>query len=141
MNRAFKTFVLWLLLSALPLQGVAAVAKATCGPKHHSLMVADTHDHHHDHGDATPHHHHGDEAELSPAVPEHIDSEPDADVTAKASTCSACAACCTGAAAPPSGIDLMPTLPTSASIAISPAATFIGHIPASLERPPRHSLA
>ena len=139
MNRMLKTFFLWLLLATLPLQGVAAVVKATCGEKHHSMMV-DSHDHHHDHAGTSPHHH-GDAADHALASQDSSSTTADTDDVAKAATCSACAACCVGASAPPSSLDPIPELPASASLVISPAVAFVLHIPASLERPPQHTLA
>jgi hypothetical protein len=140
MDRVFKTLLLWLILAALPLQGVASVVKATCGAKHHPMMVAGSPDnHHHDHSDAR--HHHGHENDHSAAAHDGPGLEPDADVVAKASTCSACAACCVGATAPPTRLNLTPVLAVSASIVIAPALAFIGHIPAGPERPPQYSLA
>lgn len=136
MTRLLKTFLIWLLMAALPLQGLAAVVSASCGPNHHSpsMVMADADAHHHDGGSA---HHHGDSeaaAALAGGAPG------DTENTQQASSCSACAACCVGATAPPSSLGLASADRISESVVSSPAVAFIGHIPASLDRPPQHSL-
>lgn len=139
MIRALNTVMIWLMLAALPLQGVAAVAKSTCGPRHHAMMVAGTPDHHHNHADVA--NHDGQANHHSAASLDQAQHGSDGDVTAKASSCSACSACCIGAAAPPSDVSLPPKPMASDAIAVFPAVAFIDHIPAGLERPPRYSLA
>lgn len=59
----------------------------------------------------------------------------------KGYSCSACAACCFGAAVPPSVVSWNPA-PTTAEVAFdSHPLLFTGHIPPGLERPPRHFFA
>jgi hypothetical protein len=61
MNRVLKTFLLWLLLAALPFQGFAAAVQASCGPMAHhgsSEMVME----------AQPRQHEGDDAASSSTV-------------------------------------------------------------------------
>jgi len=151
MNRALKTFLLWILIVALPLQAAAAVAKASCGPRHHSVssvasMGADEHWHAHDDVGSAPHHHGATDINAitdQPGVADVTDTADDASAQAsnagqiKTSYCSACAACCAGAVAPPSG-EVKVTLPnTSVAAVIPPAVSFTEIVPSGLERPPR----
>lgn len=144
MTRVFKTFLLWLLIAALPLQGMATVVQASCGPRHHAISSTGTGmaDHHHASGE-TPHAH-------SDMVVQKADvgADSEADVGSgvessskpfhKLSSCSACAACCFGAVAPPSSLSTTPVLSSVEAAVLSPVVSFTGFIPAGLERPPRH---
>ena len=140
MNRALKTFLLWLLLAALPLQGMAAAIQASCGPAHlHSGQAAPaaTHNHFHEAGaghDAAGHDH-------SHAAADAARNADDASASsAKASahgSCSACAACCIGATAPPPVSFPAPYRGNSESVAVSPPPLVAGFIPGGLERPPK----
>jgi hypothetical protein len=145
MKRVLKTFLLWLLLAALPIQGMAAVIKASCGPKHHSslsvVMNAETRHHH----DGTGHHDHA--ADHAVIVADQMDSlsapdeSADANQSQQSGYCSACATCCTGTVAPPFASVWVPEHSRSETKAVFPIPLFTGHIPASLERPPRHIFA
>lgn len=144
MNRALKTLLLWLLIAALPLQGLAAVIQASCGPAHHdgSEISAVSTQYHHDsemaldhHDGAAATHHYASEL---PATSDH----PSAPDKHQSSVCSACAACCVGAVAlisPPS--IFIPAHTSSELVVISPSPLVTGFIPAGLERPPKHILA
>lgn len=131
MNRLFKTFVLWLMLAVLPLQGFAAALQASCGPSqeqvishattmsgHHDMMVA----HAKELTDGAQHKHAGGAGKKH----QHENS-----------ICSACAACCVGASVPPTAF----TLPSAAFVAdvyfIYPTAICAGITLAGLERPPK----
>lgn len=144
MNRVFKTFMLWLLIAALPIQGIAAVVQASCGPRHHAVSSASAGmvDHHHD-GSVTPHSHsdmvgHDTDMNADRLADAGSDSESSSRQIQKISSCSACAACCFGAAAPPPSLLITPVLSTAGVAVLSPVVSFTGFIPASLERPPRH---
>jgi hypothetical protein len=142
MNRILKTFLLWLLIAALPLQGMAAIIKASCGPRHHSLspVTMSVVEHHHD-GSAAPHEHVNviaDGTTVDFEVANKTDSKSaDGEPVHKTSYCSACAACCTGAVAPPPAVSLNPAFIAVEATVIPPVDSFIGFIPAGLERPPR----
>jgi hypothetical protein len=143
MIRILKTLLLWLLIAALPVQGMAAVMKASCGPAHHGAMptVTTVNEHHHDQHASHEHEHH-----------DHAIAHSDSTASGSAmttdqssaghqhenSSCSACAACCAGAVAPPSALLLAPVHGSSEAVLISPAPLVTGHIPDGLERPPRH---
>jgi hypothetical protein len=142
MNRVLKTFLLWLLIAALPLQGMAAVIKASCGPRHHDMpsVMMSVVEHHHDSSSA-PHQH--DMADMNSAADvasaaNTADDSQNLKQVHKTSYCSACAACCVGAVAPPSVVYLVSPLARGETVAIAPLVSFTGFIPASLERPPKH---
>jgi hypothetical protein len=134
MNRVLKTFLLWLLLAALPLQGIAAAVQASCGPAAHDGAAEMT-------MQAKSHHHEGDGAADSASVVAASSDGDSADIQHKNSVCSACAACCVGAVAPPSISTLTPAYSTSLPAVSSPAPLVAGFIPAGLERPPKRITA
>lgn len=131
MNKKFKTALLWLLLFALPLQGFAASAMLFCKTSHHHetmMQVSSQGDH--DHA-AHQHDQHG----LSTTAAD--TSSQSGGLQHDMTKCSACAACCVGAAIVSSlGNGFSSAPPDSHSIPFS-AVRFAGHIPAGLERPPR----
>ena len=134
MNRVLKTFMLWLLLAALPLQGFAAAVQASCGPMAHhgsSEMVMQ----------AESHNHEGDGAASASIVAAAKSSGGLADAKHKSSFCSACATCCVGAVAPPSVSILTPVYSNSLPVIFSPVPLVAGFIPAGLERPPKRITA
>jgi hypothetical protein len=148
MNRTFKTLLLWLLMAVLPVQGLAAAIKASCGPAHHTSLpvVSMVAQHHHDSDAAHGHHH--DDATGQSAASTADDTSSDALATAsdsssisKSSYCSACAACCIGAVAPPTVLIWTPARGSSESVVLSPMPLVTGYIPSGLERPPRHIFA
>lgn len=141
MNRVFKTFLLWLMMAALPIQGMAAVIKASCGPRHHDMPSAMMSVVEHHHESATKPHQH-DLADMSAAADDEsatnvADVPQNSKSVHKTSYCSACAACCVGAVAPPSILSLASPLTKGETVAIPPLVSFTGFIPASLERPPK----
>jgi hypothetical protein len=142
MNRILKTLLLWLLIAALPLQGLAATIQSSCGPSHHASMMSDVPASIHQHGDGMTHSHGGDERPAqaladdasSPVQASGDGAQPSKHAT---SSCSACAVCCVGAVAPPSVSLWTPVYSSSESVISSPDPLITGFIPASLERPPK----
>jgi len=127
MHRFLKTFLFWLLLAALPLQGFAAAMQLSCGPANHPVSApaaATTHEHHHDAGaDPTAHADH-------PAMSKHAGS-----------SCSACLACCIAAMAIPSRGVIPPACSASAPAAAASHPLRADFIPGGLERPPKRIAA
>ena len=134
----------WLLLLALPLQGFAAATMINCGPNHHRMMgaaMADTPEvQRHGVGGQHPH-------EMSVAAGHHEGASNDGDAPSvhhldklMKFKCSACAACCMGAAMPTAGlvITAVPPAMTTASFVSTPHADFLSD---GLDRPPRLLLA
>jgi hypothetical protein len=140
MNRTLKTLLLWLLIAVLPIQGLAAAMQASCGPAHHTASaisaITEAHSHagkvtySHDGQDAVTHH----AASDAPVTADHSSGTPHKHQSA---FCSACAACCVGAVAPPSAAIQTPVYSNSGLIVISPPPLVTGFIPAGLERPPK----
>lgn len=134
MNRVLKTFLLWLLLAALPLQGFAAAVQTSCGPTAHhgsSEMVIQPHSHHHE----------GDGAASGATVVAANSAGDSAHSKHKSAFCSSCATCCVGAVAPPSVSLLTPVYSSSLPVVSSPSPLVTGFIPAGLERPPKRITA
>jgi len=124
--RFLVRYLLWLLIAALPLQGVAAAAMAC----HNGLRQA-----------AAASHQMADTAEhLDAAATAHCAGDQKHHPASEHGKCSQCASCCIGAAAPPA-MDMTVTpadLPATVFAASEPAMT--GHVPATLERPPRQRI-
>lgn len=135
MTRVLKTFLLWLLLAVLPLQGIAAAAQTSCGPMSHhdsSELVVVMQPHHHHDGDAAVS---AVKVALAKAIGDSTHSKH------KSAFCNACATCCVGAVAPPFVSVLTPVYSGSQPVVFSPAQLVTGFIPAGLERPPKRITA
>lgn len=118
--------LIWALALALPLQAMAATLMLGCGDhggRQSTNSSAYQPTQQHEHGSGLEHAHHSGDA---PAQADH--------------QCSACAACCVGAALP----SAMPILPDSAGHGVhiaQPEAARPSITMAGLERPPRPVLA
>lgn len=138
----FRLVIVWFVALALPVQGIAAVTMAHCGPGHDRMAAENQQAHHaHEAAGATMAHH--DDA----AAPQHADpAEPTGAEPAKPQPpsvgelakykCSSCAACCAGAALPSS----MPRMPEPVFAAAAFADRVITIDPISTagpDRPPR----
>lgn len=147
MNRVCKILLIWLLMAALPLQGMAAAVTLSCGSAFSGIGFADPQaaDQHTDmfpqapgefmHAHASPHVSHDalSDASHHAGMSEH---EHDAHQH-KDGRCSACAACCFGTIALPSAPIFSVFGNGSDIVTTSPPALAGSHIPPSLERPPR----
>lgn len=139
MNRALKTFLVWLLLAVLPLHAVAA-GRLSCGPVHQQSSqesidpVSQSHEYM-----ADAHAQHGGE-HASQVDDSMADAEPADSKAEKKSyaTCSACSAFCLGAVAPPSTHLAVPAVDGSDAVVVAPAAFAVGFIQDGPQRPPRH---
>lgn len=130
MTRAFKTFLVWLLMAVLPLHAVAAGIGMSCMPQHQAAKVeAKAH-----HGADQAHAHHG-HHEAAQA-----DDAPEAD-TQTHSSCSACSVFCVGAVAPPSAHSPVLSFDGSEAVVATPAAFAAAFIPDGPQRPPRRHSA
>jgi hypothetical protein len=93
--------LIWVLIAAIPLQGVAAAAMIHCGTHHDSTSEpTQAGDERHDHASAS--YHAMSDTDGTVSAVDH-DGEP---------KCSACAACCIGLALPSSFSALLPVLPS-----------------------------
>lgn len=128
MVKLFKTLLVWLCILSLPVQGMAAVMRLSCGlAHHHQAKVMAEQDHaaheHHAHADGLGHADH------------HQQQGQGAD------KCSACASCCTGLGF----VATFPHWPVALQAHAPWEATFKSLLPSflseGLERPPRSVLA
>lgn len=136
---------MWLLLLALPLQGFAAATMINCGPNHHRMsaaaMTAPAQAHHHA---TNEQHQHGvgvadDHDEMASTAGEHgAPSVHHLDKLMKFK-CSACAACCMGAAMPTAAVTFEP-FPAAMTPDSFVPTTHVGFVTDGPDRPPRLSL-
>lgn len=134
---------MWLLLLALPLQGLAAASMIHCGPNHHRMLATATFAH----GEAPGHttsaaHAHPHEMALADdhagAKSSGAPSVQQLDKLMKFK-CSACAACCMGAALPTAALTFEPFPPLMTPDSFVPT-THVGFVTDGPDRPPRLSL-
>lgn len=140
MHARLKSFLLWILIALLPLQGVAAVVRASCStndqhPTAHGQMVAR---HGHvpkasdyvamQHGESVGHVDHLNFPDPTGHSHQH-----------SSGFCHTCGDCCLGSLALPFQVSW--ALPAPGRSAEVPGAVTLhaGFIPDSLERPPRHT--
>jgi hypothetical protein len=140
----WRCLLVWLTVLAMPIQGIAAAGMLHCGPglpgvPQHPAQTAGPgamHGHHPGAEGAGAHaHHHGaaqQEAE-APDTPSAFNGQAD-------HHCSACAACCLGAALPASMMQL-PVPDVSCAPVLAPVVAPASFIAGGPERPPRHPLA
>jgi hypothetical protein len=151
MNRAFRSFLAWVMVLAMPVQGMAASAMLSCGPSHQRMMqgwvlgqAAAAADHAHGHGDCLAS---MDAIDPEHAVPGHsvaseyapgTDAEGVSGMSAHHGdfSCSACAACCSLLALP-SGFELAHVVGLAASVRAPLVAPVTSYQPDRLDRPPR----
>lgn len=155
MNRVVRAFLVWVMVIAMPVQGMAASVMLFCGPTHERMMqglnadgfglvssqsAASWHE-----DSATDH------GVRQHAAAEHSSADDsgagsDADGTTSQFphngklTCSACATCCSALALPASFVVPEPASPAQHTVmaAVEPVAS---HQPDGLDRPPRTRLA
>lgn len=129
----FRTALMWLLLIALPLQGYAAATMLNCGASHDRTVAMD--------GsvatllEALEAHHHFRQGNLDDDARAAGHHHADGKANAK---CSACAACCVGAALPATALvfaDAGPDRAPTRFFSIGP----IGFLTGGPDRPPRTS--
>ena len=116
-QRTVKLLLLWLLISALPMQGFAAALSVSCGPAIAQAPVHAAHQHQ--------------------AAPQPPAASDDCACASDTASCSACAACCPGASVATGGATA-PAAPAMSEAFVSTLAVpGAGVIPAGLERPPK----
>ena len=144
MHSRFRSALLWLLLLALPLQVFAAASMVHCGASHHRMMQAASPAV----GDAQGHAMHAHHHEMATVDPMHSNGAGDAEHGASSVhdldklskfKCSACAACCTGAAMPTAAL-FIPLLPTATKMAVFVFGPHVDFLSGGLDRPPRNLL-
>jgi hypothetical protein len=120
-----RSLMLWLVVLAVPLQGLAAATMLNCAAVHGPSSVALDHAGHgdHDHG--------------SVAVAAHGEAAADAGTAHAADhKCSACAACHASAALPVA-VPALPAVDTAQAHPVARASAAAPFLTGGLERPPR----
>lgn len=135
MSRIFNTALIWLVMLAIPAQGFAASTMLFCGPMHERMAgvsaASEQSGHQHASGVTPDYQHH--------AASQTPDDPGKAGDLAKFS-CSACAACCVGAALVASNENL-PLADQTYERIISSSLPHIGFVTGGPKRPPRSILA
>ena len=137
--------LVWLMVLAVPLQGVAGTAMQHCADRVEQAVQAPAAAAHHAHGPRAAHaamvadvgHHHGaaDHGVGSAPAGHQHSSAPAAD-----HQCSACAACCSALGLPSRVVSLIPPRVAAAANAL-PGPAVESFVPARLDRPPRSPAA
>lgn len=144
MTRNLKKLLLWLLIAVLPIQGFAAAIQRSCSMG--SMVVGaaagtSVQDHSKNEHAAPVHMQHSSDHEACAEASSESSKKASHGQGYKHGSCSACASCCVGAAAPPAllSFDFPSIFPEVRHASGLPAV--VGFIPDSLERPPRHLAA
>lgn len=142
MRSIWRSLFTWLLVLAMPMQGIAAIGTQHCAPAHRGIdrpakveQVQPLHAHGHARAEAA-----AAAVNESPVlVTVHALNDEHASPTVDAK-CSACAACCTALGLPDRVLDL-PTLADGSSLAPLTPFAVPSFVPGGLDRPPRNFLA
>lgn len=140
MSRAVRAFLVWVMVFAMPLQGMAASMMFACGPSHERMLRGLAEASAHDHA-AAGHDHAAHAGHAAHATADTAQDDSGGPATQPMDlTCSACAACCSLLALPMSF-----SLPAATGMAHTmhsvPLAPRPSHQPEGLDRPPRSSFA
>jgi hypothetical protein len=144
MGLVVRTLLIWLLVLAVPAQGVAAATMAFCGPSHHgggsprAELSATSAEHSH-HGDALAGH------ELDADAAPVVTGADEVSVIVKASQaakqkCSACASCCSLGAILTT-LPLVPTTDSAPTVFVTVVPTVDAFAADGPDRPPRYVVA
>ena len=148
MKRVVLSFVMWLLVLALPVQGFAASTMLLCGAGHHgTVQVSEGHDHArhiqmgaHDVSGVAESATHDIAAEASRSNEDPAPSPSAAKQAKVAGKCSACAACCSVAFLPTNVIAFTAPAP-SRVLPVVELTSHVGFFTDGPDRPPRLLLA
>lgn len=124
MLRLFKTWLILLLITAVPLQAAAAGATRLCAPRAvlpAAMMAADCQHH----------------AAQSSAVPDSASTPEENKAPAKHPACGACSSFCLGALIPPCLALPAPACSGAQQVTTATATLLTGFIPDGPRRPPR----
>lgn len=151
MSRIVRAFLVWVMVIAMPVQGMAASAMLFCGPSHERMMqglvlevpaAASGHVHDHEHGGPAADHgvqaHSDSNGPAASQAPQNADAVgPQGFVPHQGKfSCSACAACCSVLAIP--APFALPEAPSPVHpLHMAPVAPVASHQPDGLDRPPR----
>ncbi len=127
MRPLLRTLLIWMVVLAFPLQGIAASTMLFCGPSHDRMQQATDHS---AHQDASHHLSHDDPASAG------SENLPDAG----GFKCSACASCCSSVALPCVALTMV-TAESATSTVDEPIASVPAFLTDGPDRPPRSTLA
>ena len=140
MKKFKRLILLWILILAIPLQGLAAISTMLCATEHHQVstahsvqadqhtheMYVQSHEGHEQHAQHTQTYETGEHSSASVTTHQHTSKD----------KCSNCSACCVGAVMLTSYFASPISRPASEKIDLV-FSSHVGHISDSLERPPR----
>ena len=139
MRLLFKTLLIWIVMLAIPAQGMAASTMLLCGPSHHRMQQALSETEHdaHEHPapeamEASQHEHASSQADTSP----HDAKQGGQLAELGKYKCSACASCCSAAAI----LQAFPVVATVATVTqafVSPLSSVFAFVTDGPDRPPR----
>jgi hypothetical protein len=140
-----RSLLIWLMVLALPSQGLAASVMQHCAPVnptvHSDAAMARSMDgHDHVGADELPGHHLAQQAHASEGMTSDGTNLAHGKATSDAGKCSACAACCPAVGMPPS-VSPIPTPPAETQPLQLPFIAVDSFVPGGLDRPPRNFLA
>lgn len=140
MKKFNRLILLWLLIMAIPLQGLAVTSMMLCAPEQHQVSTVQS-----THGEQAGEHKHGadhlaHEGHVQHEQTHETDGHSSDTVATHQHTskdkCSSCSACCVGAVLLTSCLATLISRPASEKIDLV-FSSHVGHISDSLERPPR----
>lgn len=138
-----RLLAVWWIVIALPVQGIAGVTMAHCGPQHQRMAAGTASAAHAGRHDAAPHDHAvaADHATVSAHGSAHGSSDPSPDDLSGLGQykCSVCAACCAGAA-PPSAAPRLPQCPAMPAAFAEQIVAVDAFASDGPDRPPRPRL-
>lgn len=136
MRSGLRVLLLWVMVLAMPVQGMAANLMLFCSPGHgHMGLAGVTHEMHAGHADQGLPDCHGSGSTDATAVADPAQPTPHGQFG-----CSACAACCAMLAIPARPV--VPAQPEPAQpVASASPASLPSHLPDGLDRPPRAAAA
>ena len=148
MHSLLRLLLTWLIVLALPVQGMASMTMAHCGEGHERMQatLAEPGHHHDAHASAGAHHHDlavADGADAHDALDRSgaADQQPaQPDEPGDLGTCSSCASCCAGSALP-SVMPRIPEPPPATTFFIVDSVDIDAFATDGPDRPPRRRLA
>ena len=140
-----RSLLIWLMVLALPSQGLAASVMQHCVPVNppvhlDAAMALSMDGHDHVHADELPGHDLAQQSHASEGMTSDGANIAHGKATAGAGKCSACAACCPAVGMPP-GVSPIPTPPAEKLALQLRFIAVDSFVPGGLDRPPRNFLA
>lgn len=139
MKELLNMYVIWLIVIALPLQGLAAATMISCAQLQSQSIDHQAHNHNHNHEHEHEHEHHSMKDIHSHTQTNgsnlHADSSKHT-----CNQCAKCSTCCSGFTFTTASVSTLLYISTSMGAIEFASPLFASHIPSSPERPPRLTL-